>query len=60
MITDAATLAIGGGLTVSIAYFLIKPDIQTYFRLRFSGLKKEDGSNGRLTGNFCFIIMKYT
>lgn len=42
LITDAATLAIGGGVTVSIAYFLIKPDIQTYFRLRFSGLKKED------------------
>lgn len=40
-ITEAAVLVIGGVATVSAGYYLIKDDIRTYFRLRFSDQKKE-------------------
>jgi len=41
LIIDIAVLAAGGGITVAIAYALIKNDIQTYFKLRFQGQQKE-------------------
>ncbi len=41
-LTDAAVLAIGGVVTVSAAYYLIRPELRTYFRLRFSDRGKED------------------
>lgn len=40
-ITEAAVLVIGGVATVSAGYYLIKDDIKTYFRLKFSDQKKE-------------------
>lgn len=40
-ITEAAVLVIGGVATVSAGYYLIKDDIRTYFRLKFSDQKKE-------------------
>jgi hypothetical protein len=39
--TDIAVLAAGGGITVAIAYSLVKKDIHTYFRLRFQGQQHE-------------------
>ncbi|WEK18701.1 MAG: hypothetical protein P0Y49_18140 [Candidatus Pedobacter colombiensis] len=44
IITEAAVLVIGGVATVSAGYYLIKDDISTYFRLRFSDQKKEKES----------------
>jgi hypothetical protein len=41
-ITEAAVLVIGGVATVSAGYYLIKDDIRTYFRLKFSDQKKEN------------------
>lgn len=42
ILTDAAVLVVGGVVTVSAAYYLIKDDIRTYFRLKFAEHKKEE------------------
>lgn len=43
-ITEAAILIIGGVVTISAGYYLIKDDIKTYFRLRFSDRGKDNDS----------------
>jgi len=40
-LTEAGILVIGGVVTVSAGYYLIKDDIKTYFRLKFSDQKRE-------------------
>jgi hypothetical protein len=41
-LTDAAVLVIGGVITVSAGYYLVKEDIKTYFKLKFSDQRKEN------------------
>lgn len=43
-LTEAGVLVVGGVATVSAGYYLIKDDIRTYFRLKFSDQKKEKES----------------
>ncbi len=43
-LTEAGALVIGGVATVSAGYYLIRGDIQTYLRLKFSDQKKEKDS----------------
>jgi hypothetical protein len=40
-LTEAGILVTGGVVTVSAGYYLIKDDIKTYFRLKFSDQKRE-------------------
>ncbi|HKG05120.1 MAG TPA: hypothetical protein VKB19_01610 [Pedobacter sp.] len=42
LLTDIAKLAGGGLITVSGAYYLVKPDIRKYLKLRSAQLQKED------------------
>lgn len=46
-ITEAGVLVVGGVATVSAGYYLVKDDIRTYFRLKFSDQNKEK-ENGTL------------
>lgn len=39
-LTEAGVLVVGGVATVSAGYYLIRDDIRTYFRLKFSDQKK--------------------
>lgn len=43
-LTEAGVLVVGGVATVTAGYYLIKDDIRTYFRLKFSDQKKEKES----------------
>lgn len=48
-LTEAGILVVGGVVTVSAAYYLVKDDIKTYFRLRFSEQHKEKDSSPLLS-----------
>lgn len=43
-LTDAAVLVIGGVVTVSAGYYLVRDDIRTYFKLKFSGRGEKNAS----------------
>ncbi len=40
-LTEAGVLVVGGVATVTAGYYLIKDDIKTYFRLKFSEQQKD-------------------
>lgn len=44
VLTESAILAIGGVITVSAGYYLIRNDINRYFRLKSLGEKKDESS----------------
>lgn len=43
-LTEAAVLVIGGVITVSAGYYLVKDDIKTYFKLKFSDQRKDNAN----------------
>lgn len=43
LMTQAIALAIGGVVTVSAGYYLLKNDIRTYLELKVTGAKDKDG-----------------
>lgn len=43
-LTDAAVLVIGGVVTVSAGYYLVRDDIRTYFKLKFSDRGEKNAS----------------
>lgn len=43
-LTDAGVLVTGGVVTVSAGYYLVRDDIRTYFKLKFSDQGKENAN----------------
>jgi len=43
-ITSAASIAIGGAVTVTLGYYLVRGDIQSFLKLKASLRQKDDGA----------------